>query len=104
MKVSNILMATVATGVLSIGVLTGTAEEANAKTYSQNGIILHDDSLLLDHELSYVDTLLDENTSDFTKQKLQKYFADQGLYSVSDIVKKAEKDGLDISKYKHLIK
>ncbi|EJG0097425.1 SPIN family peroxidase inhibitor, partial [Staphylococcus pseudintermedius] len=37
------------------------------------------------------------------KAQLQDYFAKQGLDSVSDIVQKAKQDGLDTSKYNHLI-
>ncbi|MBJ6167181.1 SPIN family peroxidase inhibitor, partial [Staphylococcus aureus] len=51
-----------------------------------------------------VDVLIDKKTDKETKQQLKEYFAEQGLYSVKDIVKKAKKDGLDISKYTKYLK
>ncbi|MBO0928947.1 SPIN family peroxidase inhibitor [Staphylococcus sp. 30400_3112M30941] len=103
MKLKKVIMATVAVGILSTGVLFET-NNSYAKVTSQNGLTLHDDSRLLEHELSYVDVLIDKKTDKETKQQLKDYFAEQGLYSVKDIVKKAKKDGLDISKYTKYLK
>ncbi|HHO5063221.1 TPA: SPIN family peroxidase inhibitor [Staphylococcus aureus] len=103
MNFKKIVVTTLTIGVLSTGVLSFT-NNSEAKVISQNGIILHDDSRLLEHELTYIDVLLDKKTDDLTRQQLKKYFADQGLYSVKDIVVKAKKDGLDVSKYTKYLK
>ncbi|HGO2073344.1 SPIN family peroxidase inhibitor [Staphylococcus aureus] len=103
MKLKKVIAATIAVGVLSTGAISLT-NNSHAKVTSQNGITLHDDSRLLEHELSYVDVLVDKKADKQTKQQLKEYFAEQGLYSVKDIVKKAKKDGLDISKYTKYLK
>ncbi|PCF41639.1 SPIN family peroxidase inhibitor [Staphylococcus delphini] len=98
----KLIVASLAVGILSTGAFVS-PQQADAKITSQNGIILHDDSRLLEHELTYIDVLIDPNANPKTKERLKTYFADQGLYSVSDIVKKAKSEGLDTSKYDHLI-
>ncbi|BAS45046.1 hypothetical protein SSCHL_0266 [Staphylococcus schleiferi] len=98
----KLLVSTLAVGILSTGAFA-LSHEADAKVTAQNGIILHDDSKLLEHELSYVDILIDDNASADSKQRVKAYFDKQGLHSVSDIIKKAKADGLDTSKYDHLI-
>ncbi|HAR6072148.1 TPA: SPIN family peroxidase inhibitor [Staphylococcus pseudintermedius] len=97
--IAGITVAALSTGIFA----TATSHEAHAQVTAQNGIVLHDDSKLLAHELEYVDVLINPNTDPQTKAQLQDYFAKQGLDSVSDIVQKAKQDGLDTSKYNHLI-
>lgn len=104
MKFKQFICATATIGILSTGAFLVQNHTASASSFNQNGLNLHDDSRLLDHELSYVDILTNKNTDPATKQQLKNYFAQKGLYSVSDIIKKAQKDGLDITKYQHLIK
>lgn len=96
------LVAGFAVAALSTGIFA-VSNEANAQVTSQNGIILHDDSKLLEHELQYVDVLVDSNANPQTKERLQTYFKNLGLNSVSEIIQKAKQDGLDTSKYDHLI-
>ncbi|QUM67127.1 SPIN family peroxidase inhibitor [Staphylococcus delphini] len=96
------LVAGFAVAALSTGIFA-VSNEANAQVTSQNGIILHDDSKLLEHELQYVDVLVDPNVNPQTKERLQTYFKNLGLNSVSEIIQKAKQDGLDTSKYDHLI-
>ncbi|HEC2153020.1 SPIN family peroxidase inhibitor [Staphylococcus delphini] len=96
------LVAGFAVAALSTGIFA-VSNEANAQVTSQNGIILHDDSKLLEHELQYVDVLVDPNANPQTKERLQTYFKNLGLNSVSEIIQKAKQDGLDTSKYDHLI-
>lgn len=96
------LVAGFAVAALSTGIFA-VSNEANAQVTSQNGIILHDDSKLLEHELQYVDVLVDPNAKPQTKERLQTYFKNLGLNSVSEIIQKAKQDGLDTSKYDHLI-
>lgn len=102
MKVKHLVAVTVIVGTMYSGYIT-IDHEANAKVYAQNGITLHDDSLLAEHELSYIDTLLNKDTDAKTLAYLKSYFADKGLYSVQDIIKKAQQDGLDTSKYAYLL-
>ncbi|ARJ50787.1 SPIN family peroxidase inhibitor [Staphylococcus lutrae] len=97
------LVAGLTVGILSTGVFAATSHNADAKVTSQNGIILHDDEALLEHELTYIDVLIDPHASVKTKTRLQAYFAAQGLHSISAIVKKGQKDGLDTSKYNYLL-
>ncbi|WP_086428679.1 SPIN family peroxidase inhibitor [Staphylococcus cornubiensis] len=92
------LVAGLAVAALSTGVFA-TSHEANAQVTSQNGIILHDDSRFLEHELDYVKVLINPNTDQQTKAQLQDYFAKQGLNSVSEIVQKAKQDGLNVSEF-----
>ncbi|NBK47524.1 SPIN family peroxidase inhibitor [Staphylococcus delphini] len=96
------LVAGFAVAALSTGIFA-VSNEANAQVTSQNGIILHDDSKLLEHELQYVDVLVNPNANPQTKERLQTYFKNLGLNSVSEIIQKAKQDGLDTSKYDHLI-
>ncbi|MTV21488.1 SPIN family peroxidase inhibitor [Staphylococcus delphini] len=96
------LVASFAVAALSTGIFA-VSNEANAQVTSQNGIILHDDSKLLEHELQYVDVLVNPNANPQTKERLQTYFKNLGLNSVSEIIQKAKQDGLDTSKYDHLI-
>ncbi|ULG74165.1 SPIN family peroxidase inhibitor [Macrococcus brunensis] len=103
MNPKNLLLSTAALSLLATGVIF-TPQTASAKTISQNGIVLHDDSRLPEHELAYVDVLLDKHADKATKAELRKYFKDLGLNTISDIVKKAKKDGLDVSQYKRYIK
>ena len=56
----------------------------------------------LEHELSYIDVLLDKNADQATKDNLRSYFADKGLHSIKDIINKAKQDGFDVSKYEHV--
>ncbi|HEC2182618.1 TPA: SPIN family peroxidase inhibitor [Staphylococcus delphini] len=98
----KLMVAGLAVSILSTGAFA-TAQQADAKIISQNGIILHDDSKLLEHELTYIDVLIDPNANPEAKERLKKYFEKQDLHSVSEIVKKAKSDGLDTSKYDHLI-
>ncbi|WP_353421558.1 SPIN family peroxidase inhibitor [Staphylococcus delphini] len=95
--VASFAVATLSTGIFAV------SNEANAQVTSQNGIILHDDSKLLEHELQYVDVLVNPNANPQTKERLQTYFKNLGLNSVSEIIQKAKQDGLDTSKYDHLI-
>lgn len=95
--VAGFAVAALSTGIFAV------SNEANAQVTSQNGIILHDDSKLLEHELQYVDVLVDPNANPQTKERLQTYFKNLGLNSVSEIIQKAKQDGLDTSKYDHLI-
>ncbi|UXS37088.1 SPIN family peroxidase inhibitor [Staphylococcus delphini] len=96
------LVASFAVAALSTGIFA-VSNEANAQVTSQNDIILHDDSKLLEHELQYVDVLVNPNANPQTKERLQTYFKNLGLNSVSEIIQKAKQDGLDTSKYDHLI-
>ncbi|WP_137311665.1 SPIN family peroxidase inhibitor [Staphylococcus aureus] len=97
MKFKKVLVATAMVGVLATGVV-GYSNQADAKVYSQNGLVLHDDANFLEHELSYIDVLLDKNADQATKS----YFADKGLHSIKDIINKAKQDGFDVSKYEHV--
>lgn len=54
MKFKKVLVATAMVGVLATGVV-GYGNQADAKVYSQNGLVLHDDANFLEHELSYID-------------------------------------------------
>lgn len=103
MKLRKIIMATATIGFLSTGIL-GVTNNSHAKVTSQNGITLHDDSRLLEHELSYIDVLVDKKADKQTKQQLKEYFAEQGLYSIKDVIEKAKKQGLDVSKYTKYLK
>ncbi|MFP4925351.1 SPIN family peroxidase inhibitor, partial [Staphylococcus pseudintermedius] len=50
------LIAGITVAALSTGIFTAaTSHEAHAQVTAQNGIVLHDDSKLLAHELEYVD-------------------------------------------------
>ena len=102
MKYKSIAIAALTAGTLLSGALS--INEAHAGTIHQNGIALHDDSKLLEHELTYVDVLVNPKTDAATKSVLKKYFANLGLYSISDIIKKAKADGLDVTRYEKLIK
>ncbi|QHW36093.1 SPIN family peroxidase inhibitor [Staphylococcus ursi] len=95
--VTGFAVAALSTGIFAV------SNEANAQVTSQNGIILHDDSRILEHELQYVDVLINPNTNLQTKERLKAYFESQGLNTVSEIVQKAKQDGLDTSKYDYLI-
>lgn len=86
MKLKKVLVATAMVGVLATGVV-GYGNQADAKVYSQNGLVLHDDANFLEHELSYIDVLLDKNADQATKDNLRSYFADKGLHSIKDIIK-----------------
>ncbi|UBH22339.1 SPIN family peroxidase inhibitor [Macrococcus armenti] len=97
MKFKSIAIVALTAGTLSIN-------EAHASTIHQNGIALHDDSKLLEHELTYADVLVNQKTDTATKNVLKKYFANLGLYSISDIVKKAKMDDLNVTKYEKFIK
>lgn len=101
MKFKKVLVATAMVGVLATGVV-GYGNEADAKVYSQNGLVLHDDANFLEHELSYIDVLLDKNADQATKDNLRSYFPDKGLHSIKDIINKAKQDGFDVSKYEHV--
>ncbi len=93
MKFKKVLVATAMVGVLATGVV-GYGNKTDAKVYSQNGLVLHDDANFLEHELSYIDVLLDKNAEDqATKDNLRSYFADKGLHSIKDIINKAKQDG-----------
>ncbi|HHU6751096.1 TPA: SPIN family peroxidase inhibitor [Staphylococcus pseudintermedius] len=96
------LVAGFAVAALSTGIFA-VSNEASAKVISQNGIILHDDSRMLEHELQYIDVLTNPNADPQTKERLQSYFESQGLNTLSEIIQKAKQDGLDTSKYDHLI-
>lgn len=97
MKVKKVLVATAMVGVLATGVVG-----YSNKVYSQNGLVLHDDANFLEHELSYIDVLLDKNADQATKDNLRSYFADKGLHSIKHIINKAKQDGFDVSKYEHV--
>lgn len=60
MKFKHIVIATVATGALFTGGVT--VHKADASVIQQNGIILHDDSKILAHEVTYIDYLVNPNT------------------------------------------
>lgn len=101
MKFKHIVITTVATTALFTGGVT--VHQADASVIQQNGIILHDDSKMLEHEVTYIDYLVNPNTDQQTKQRLEQYFAKQGLNSVAEIVSKAKQDGFDVSKYEYLL-
>ncbi|UEX90206.1 SPIN family peroxidase inhibitor [Staphylococcus ratti] len=104
MSIDKLILTAVTTGVLATGIFVATPHEsANASVSSQNGIVLHDSSRILEHELDYVAVLVDKNADPEIKANLKAHFKAQGLNSVSDIVKKAKAQGLDTSKYDYLI-
>ncbi|MBA8760529.1 SPIN family peroxidase inhibitor [Staphylococcus schleiferi subsp. coagulans] len=98
----KLLVSTLAVGILSTGAFA-LSQNAHASVIAQNGIILHDVSRLLEHELTYIDVLVDENANPQTKQRVKEYFDKQGLHSVQEIILKAKAQGLDTSKYDHLL-
>ncbi|UBH13104.1 SPIN family peroxidase inhibitor [Macrococcus armenti] len=102
MKFKSIAIVALTAGILFSGTLS--INEAHASTIHQNDIALHDDSKLLEHELTYVDVLVNPKTDIATKNVFKKYFANLGLYIISDIVKKAKMDGLNVTKYEKFIK
>lgn len=103
MNLKHVLAATAAVGILAIGPLSN-LEKADASVSAQNGIILNDSSRLLQHTLVYVDILEDPHADPKTKAQIKKYFADKGLYTIKDIIQKAQQDDLNISGYEHYLK
>ncbi|UBH08580.1 SPIN family peroxidase inhibitor [Macrococcus armenti] len=65
MKFKSIAFVALTAGTLFSGTLS--INEAHANTTHQNGIALHDDSKLLEHELTYVDVLVNPKTDIATK-------------------------------------
>ncbi len=80
-------------GVLATGVV-GYGNQADAKVYSQNGLVLHDDANFLEHELSYIDVLLDKNADQATKDNLRSYFADKDYIQSKTLSTKLSKTAL----------
>ena len=80
-------------GVLATGVV-GYSNQADAKVYSQNGLVLHDDANFLEHELSYIDVLLDKNADQATKDNLRSYFADKDYIQSKTLSTKLNKTAL----------
>lgn len=101
MKFKHIALTTVAASTLFTGGIA--VQQADASVIQQNGIILHDDSKMLEHEVSYIDYLVNPKTDQETKERIENYFAAQGLNSLSEIITKAKQDGFDVSKYESLI-
>ncbi|ARQ08076.1 SPIN family peroxidase inhibitor [Macrococcoides canis] len=101
MKFKHIALTTVAASTLFTGGIA--VHQADASVIQQNGIILHDDSKMLEHEVSYIDYLVNPKTDQETKERIENYFAAQGLNSLSEIITKAKQDGFDVSKYESLI-
>ncbi|MEB7824880.1 SPIN family peroxidase inhibitor [Staphylococcus chromogenes] len=105
MNVNKVILTAVTTGVLATGLFVGVPhEKADAAVKSQNGIVLQDDSRILEHELDYVGIIVDKKADKKIKANLKAYLKLQGFNSVSDFVKKAKSQGLDTSKYDYLIK
>ncbi|GGI32923.1 SPIN family peroxidase inhibitor [Staphylococcus chromogenes] len=105
MNVNKVILTAVTTGVLATGLFVAVPhEKADAAVKSQNGIVLQDDSRILEHELDYVGIIVDKKADKKIKANLKAYLKLQGFNSVSDFVKKAKSQGLDTSKYDYLIK
>lgn len=105
MNVNKVILTAVTAGVLATGLfVTVPHEKADAAVKSQNGIVLQDDSRILEHELDYVGIIVDKKADKKIKANLKAYLKLQGFNSVSDFVKKAKSQGLDTSKYDYLIK
>lgn len=105
MNVNKVILTAVTTGVLATGLFVAAPhEKADAAVKSQNGIVLHDDSRVLEHELDYVGIIVDKKADKKVKATLKAYFKNQGFKSVAEVVKKAKAQGLDTSKYDYLIK
>lgn len=58
---------------------------------------------MLEHEVNYIDYLVNPKTDKETKERIENYFAAQGLNNLSEIITKAKQDGFDVSKYESLI-
>ncbi|MCO4339999.1 SPIN family peroxidase inhibitor [Staphylococcus agnetis] len=105
MNINKVILSAVTTGVLATGIFAAVPhQQADAAVHSKGGIVLHDDSRILEHELDYVGILLDRKADKKTKAGIRAYFKLLGYKSVKDFVKTAKAQGLDTSKYDYLLK
>lgn len=105
MNFKKLIPVTLATVILGFGASSiSETNHADARTYSQNGITLHDDSRLPFHTNENLATLLNKDTDSLTKNQLIDYFKMLGFKNVGQVIQTAEKQNLDVSafsKYKN---
>lgn len=105
MSLNKIILSAVTTGFLATGIFAAVPhQQAEASVLSKGGIILQDDSRILEHEVDYVGVLLDKKTDKKTKAGIRAYFKLLGYKSAKDFLKAAKAQGLDTSKYDYLLK
>ncbi|MEK4392658.1 SPIN family peroxidase inhibitor [Mammaliicoccus sp. FSL K6-3158] len=98
MKFKKLIPVTLSAVILGFGAITITdSHHADARTYSQNGLTLHDDTRLPFHTDQDLTTLLSKDTDALTKKQLIHYFKLLGFKNVGQVIKTAEKQNIDVS-------
>jgi len=100
MNFKKLIPVTLSAVILGFGAVSVTeANHANARTYSQNGITLHDDARLPFHTTEDLAVLLNKHTDPLTKTQLIHYFKSLGFKNVGQVIKTAEKQNIDVSAF-----
>ncbi|MBF9297303.1 MULTISPECIES: SPIN family peroxidase inhibitor [Mammaliicoccus] len=100
MKFKKLIPVTLSAVILGFGAVSVTdSHHADAKTHSQNGLTLHDDTRLPFHTDQDLAVLLNKDTDTLTKQQLIDYFKLLGFKNVGQVIKTAEKQNIDVSAF-----
>ncbi|WP_239734820.1 SPIN family peroxidase inhibitor [Mammaliicoccus sp. G-M28] len=100
MNIKKLIPVTLATVILGFGAANITEENhADARTHSQNGLTLHDDTRLPFHTNQNLAALLNKDTDALTKNQLIDYFKMLGFKNVGQVIQTAEKQNLDVSEF-----
>lgn len=98
MKFKKLIPVTLSAVILGFGAISITdSHHADARTYSQNGLTLHDDTRLPFHTDQDLATLLSKDTDALNKKQLIHYFKLLGFKNVGQVIKTAEKQNIDVS-------